>query len=92
MKQRFITTVCFLLFCLLTDVAQTTKTYTIEINRDDFEFGEYDGYFSIGPSDVDMAYTKDIFEMPSLLFKDAEIVLPEQEKLKNLTYKTNSLI
>ena len=86
MKQRFITTVCFLLFCLLTDVAQTTKTYTIEINRDDFEFGEYDGYFSIGPSDVDMAYTKDIFEMPSLLFKDAEIVLPEQEKLKNLTF------
>ena len=84
MKQRFITTVCFLLFSLLTGIAQTTKTYTIEINHDDFVFEDKNGYLCITSWELDAVFDSNP-NKPAILYTGVNIILPEQEKLKNIS-------
>ena len=89
MKQRFITTVCFLSLCLLTGIAQTTRTYKVEIEHDMYVFGEYNGYFTICSLD---SRDYDILKpnTPIMLFRGVEIIIPEQEKIKNVFFNTNN--
>ena len=85
MKRKLFTTVCFLLISLLTGIAQTSRTYKIELDRDDFEFVNFKGYFEIVPLE-DLIYHEEIINAPMILYQSFEIVLPEQEKLKNISF------
>jgi len=84
MKEKIITA-SFLLFYCLTGFAQTTKTYKFELEPDLHYFSQKDKYFHIEIWDLD-AYGMYKPNTPAMVFRDVEIVLPEQEKVKNVSF------
>ena len=91
MKEKVLAT-CFLLLYTLAGLAQTTKTYEIKIDRNEFEFGEFDGYDYIGPIDFLSYHSKGISNTPAILYKEVEIILPEQEHLKNISFTVGDCV
>ena len=66
-------------------VAQTTKTYTININREDFTINNYKGKDIITSSAQNLLYDDDS-ELPAIPYTIVNILLPENHTLKNYTF------
>lgn len=87
MKEKFFATVCFLLLFAMTGIAQTTKTYKIEINRDEIKRHEYNGGIYLESKDYRTPY-----EGPAILWGEINILLPDQEKLKSFSFEIGDSI
>jgi len=89
MKEKVFITVCFLALCFQIGIAQTVKTFEVYMDRDMYEFYDHNGYFCIF-SWNEADYEKYDQCTPVTFYRNVEIVLPEQEKIKNVSFRTNN--
>lgn len=82
--KRYITIGLFSILCICL-VAQTTKTYTITFDREDFTIQDYSDGKIVTSSEHNIAFDEDITK-PAIPYKVANILLPENQKLKNFSF------
>ena len=83
MKQ-LIFIVLYLISCICL-VAQTTKTYTITFDREDFTIEDYNDGKIVTSSEHNIAFDEDITK-PAIPYKVVNILLPENQKLKSFSF------
>lgn len=84
--KRYITLGLFLISCICL-VAQTTKTYTIPFNREDFTITNTSTGNSINSSQHCLRYNYNESSRPAIPFITINILLPEGMQIKEYSYK-----
>lgn len=82
--KRFIFTALHLISCICL-VAQTTKTYTLTFDREDFTIEDYNDGKIVTSSEHNIAFDEDITK-PAIPYKVVNILLPENQKLKTFSF------
>ena len=82
--KRLISIGIYLISCICL-VAQTTKTYTVSFDKNDFIIKDYNQKKIITSPVHNLAFDKDT-TLPAIPYKIINILLPENEKLKNFSY------
>ncbi|MBQ8866889.1 MAG: hypothetical protein IJ013_04115 [Bacteroidaceae bacterium] len=80
----------YLLSCICL-VAQTTKTYTVTFDRENFTITNYRGNKIITSATYDLAFDEDTLK-PAIPYKIVNILLPEKQKLKSFSFSVGNTL